>query len=164
MLLEKVCLVCGKVFNNKRKTGKYYLGKKQFSKMKYCSHICEVKSRIGVKFPKTRLDNMRKARYKTIANGFVVWNKGLKATWNGEENHPSWKGENVGYAGLHTWVKKHLGQPNTCEHCKKTGLKGCSIHWSNKSGNYKREISDWQRLCAKCHKKYDRIKSNSSIQ
>lgn len=27
--------------------------------------------------------------------------------------------------------------------------------WSNISGEYKRNLADWQRLCAKCHQLYD---------
>ncbi len=29
--------------------------------------------------------------------------------------------------------------------------------WSNKSGKYLRNVIDWQRLCIKCHRKYDKI-------
>jgi hypothetical protein len=32
---------------------------------------------------------------------------------------------------------------------------GHKIHWSNKSGKYLRDISDWRRLCVKCHKFFD---------
>ena len=59
------------------------------------------------------------------------------------------------YVNLHYWVKRHLGTPEVCEHCGKSGLSGVQIHWANKSGEYKRELSDWLRLCTKCHKKYD---------
>lgn len=73
-----------------------------------------------------------------------------------EEKHPKWKGDDVGYCGLHLWVRKHLGKPTTCEHCNKTGLTGKKIHWANKSGKYLRDVTDWLRLCAQCHKDYDR--------
>jgi len=56
---------------------------------------------------------------------------------------------------LHCWVKRYLGKPTTCEHCGKTGLIGNSIHWANKDHLYKRNLIDWLRLCAKCHRKYD---------
>lgn len=29
------------------------------------------------------------------------------------------------------------------------------IHWANISRLYKRDLDDWMRLCAKCHKAYD---------
>lgn len=66
-----------------------------------------------------------------------------------------WKGNQVGYGGLHTWVSKNLGKPDKCEFCKKFGLKGKNIHWANRSGGYKRDLQDWLRLCTSCHKKYD---------
>lgn len=79
-----------------------------------------------------------------------------KAKQRTEELHGGWKGDDVGYNALHSWVKKHLGFPNTCEHCGKTNLTGRYIHWANKSKKYKRELNDWIRLCAKCHWDYDR--------
>lgn len=73
----------------------------------------------------------------------------------GELGH-NWKGDSVGYIGLHRWVQVTLGQPDTCEHCGETGLKGHKIHWANKSRTYKRRIDDWLRLCASCHGRYDK--------
>ena len=72
-----------------------------------------------------------------------------------ENKSPSWKGDKVGYYGLHSWVRKKLGQPTKCRHCDKDGLKGLKIHWANKSHEYKRDLNDWLRLCVSCHKKYD---------
>lgn len=74
-----------------------------------------------------------------------------------EKNSIHWKGNNVGYGGLHYWVYKWLGKPDTCEHCGKIGLSGKQIHWANKSGNYLRDKNDWIRLCVSCHKKYDKL-------
>ncbi|MCH7730870.1 hypothetical protein IID21_05170 [Patescibacteria group bacterium] len=74
-----------------------------------------------------------------------------------EEKALAWKGNEVGYGGLHMWVKKHLGRPDTCEHCGVNGLSGREIHWANKSGEYKRDLSDWLRLCVPCHRKYDGV-------
>lgn len=72
------------------------------------------------------------------------------------ENHKGWKGDKVGYDALHTWLYRELGRPDTCEFCKRTGLKGKFIQWANKSRKYKRIKSDWLRLCTKCHYHYDR--------
>jgi hypothetical protein len=68
----------------------------------------------------------------------------------------NWKGDEVGYRGLHLWVEKILGRPKKCKHCGKDGLVGKKIHWANKSGLYLRNLSDWIRLCVPCHKKYDK--------
>lgn len=98
--------------------------------------------RKGIPKPSETVDKMRQnnARY-----------------WQDKRENESahWKGDEVGYSGLHQWVKRQLGTPNTCEHCKKSGLSSKAIHWANKSQQYKRDLSDWIRLCASCHKKYD---------
>lgn len=86
--------------------------------------------------------------------GRIAWNKGLKGYKSGEV-HYNWKGNNVGYVALHKWIYKVLGQPNKCSECGKIG-NGRSMNWANKSQEYKREVSDWIRLCPKCHKNYDR--------
>lgn len=72
------------------------------------------------------------------------------------EKHHHWKGNDIGYRTLHQWVESRLGKPDTCEFCEKNGLKGKQIHWANKSGEYRRNLEDWLRLCVKCHKAYDR--------
>ena len=87
--------------------------------------------------------------------GSPSWNKGIGVPWLTGENHPSWKGNKVGYYALHSWIRRKLGKPNTCAKCGKTGLTGKHIHWSNKSGKYTRDLSDWIRLCTPCHKKSD---------
>lgn len=68
----------------------------------------------------------------------------------------AWKGKNAKYSSIHQAIYTILGQPETCEHCGKSGLKGHKIHWANKSGLYLRIASDWLRLCVKCHRAYDR--------
>lgn len=70
------------------------------------------------------------------------------------ENHPNWKGNNATIGAIHDWVHRHLGSPKKCDHCETT--ENVWYHWSNKSGKYKRDFSDWQRLCVKCHSKFDR--------
>ena len=86
--------------------------------------------------------------------------KGRKRPWQEGDKSPSWKGDDIGYQGLHTWVKKVLGKPTECEHCGKKNLVNSKehnlIHWANKSGKYKRDKNDWIRLCAKCHIHYDK--------
>ena len=71
------------------------------------------------------------------------------------ENNSSWKGKRVGYRSLHYWVENKLGKSDICEYCGRSELIGHQIHWANKS-RYLRELNDWIRLCASCHKAYDR--------
>ena len=62
--------------------------------------------------------------------------------------------DKIGYVGLHLWVGRKLGKPKKCEECGTTCSK--RFHWANKSGEYKRELSDWKRLCVRCHFKMDK--------
>jgi len=141
--VELKCAICGKQFTThqcKLKTGRG----------KYCSRKC----------------------YELSKRGKPSWNKGLSNTWAignkyrlgkgnsnphkmfGTANH-KWKGNSVGYYGLHNWVRRELGKPQNCEHCKNNNLKPRQYHWANKSQKYLRDKKDWIRLCVPCHKKYD---------
>jgi len=59
-----------------------------------------------------------------------------------------WKGDNVKYFGLHMFIRKHKPKPERCEIC---GEKDDFIELSNISGEYKRDINDFQYICRKCH-------------
>jgi NUMOD3 motif len=69
------------------------------------------------------------------------------------ERHGNWKGDQAGYEALHAWVRLRLGNPSRCEHCGTT--KPRHYEWANVSGKYKRQLSDWIRLCKPCHSKFD---------
>lgn len=111
-----------------------------------------------------------------MENKRIPWNKGkkgLQVAWNknkkmsiqmvkkitGKNNH-EWKGNKVGYFGLHKWINRILGKPKYCAYCQNTSLKSRQYHWANISKAYKRDLSDWVRLCAKCHSDYDNNKIN----
>jgi hypothetical protein len=79
------------------------------------------------------------------------WNKGIKMPQYTGKKHWLWKGDKVGYLALHAWVARHLGTPSKCERCGTT--KKRRYEWANKSRKYKRDISDWERLCVPCHRK-----------
>lgn len=69
------------------------------------------------------------------------------------ELNSKWKGDSASYAAKHIWVKYHYGKADHCEHCGAEEPR--MYHWSNISGQYRRDINDWQQLCVPCHKKYD---------
>lgn len=85
-------------------------------------------------------------------------NIGLFYRQFGKKNH-EWKGNSVSYVGLHQWVRRCLGAPQQCEHCKITNAK--KFEWANKNHKYKRNLKDWIRLCTSCHRKYDYLKNDS---
>lgn len=68
-----------------------------------------------------------------------------------DEKSHTWKGDNIGYARLHVWVKEHKGKSKKCEFCGSIKM----VEWANKSHEYKRDLDDWLELCRLCHRKYD---------
>lgn len=137
-ILNKRCLLCKKKFEKP-----IWISLKNWNESrKYCSVDCQSKFWIG-----------RPGR-KLGKCGQKAWNKGASGLRGAES--PSWKGEGVGYSGIHKWIELKLGKPKTCSHCGRTGLIRQQIHWANKDHKYRRKLEDWIRLCAKCHQIHDR--------
>ena len=67
------------------------------------------------------------------------------------ERNGQWKGDKVGYTALHNYVKRRLKRPIICQKC----LKISRVDLANISGKYKRDLSDWEWLCRKCHMEKD---------
>ena len=73
------------------------------------------------------------------------------------ENNINWMGDQVTYVNLHMFVRRRLNQPSHCPCC---GTKTAKMDLANISQEYKRELSDWEWLCRKCHMRKDgRLKS-----
>jgi len=60
---------------------------------------------------------------------------------------PSWKGDNVGVAQLHKWLRKNLLKPELCQICNEKP----PYDLANVTGIYNRDFSNWQYLCRRCH-------------
>ncbi len=149
MAIKKNCEQCNKEFI----TYPY-----DIKNRKFCSNICYWESKkgstgywLGKKRDQKTIDKIIKTK-----TGVPSPKKGKPNPKTSDEKHPFWKGNEVSYSGLHYWVYRKLGKPTKCEHCDKENLVGHSIHWANISGKYLRDRTDWLRLCAKCHKKYDK--------
>jgi len=76
---------------------------------------------------------------KNIANGKL------------REKNPNWRGIDVGYGALHEWVINRLKRPLVCSRCNQSKI----VELSNISGEYKRDLNDWEWLCRKCHMQID---------
>src|SRR3990167_6275357 len=63
------------------------------------------------------------------------------------EKSPNWKGEKASYSAHHKWIRNHKLTPKKCERCGKRK----KLQASNINGKYKRDINDWEYICAKCH-------------
>lgn len=117
----------------------------------------EQRKKIGLAHRGRKRSNETRQRLSASHLGKVPWNKGKKFPHLGEENARAWKGDSVGYGALHDWVRRTFGKPTCCtnENCSYPNPK--RFEWANISGQYKRIGSDWQMLCASCHRKYDDI-------
>lgn len=118
---------------------KHSLGFKQSEESKQKKR--ETNIRLGIKPPS------QKGKKFTLEHRAKL---GLK----GEKN-PMWKGDKVGYSGLHLWVEGVLGKPKKCSYCGREDLNPRQYHWANVSHKYKREITDWVRLCVTHHRLFD---------
>jgi hypothetical protein len=52
-----------------------------------------------------------------------------------------------GYSSLHVWIARRKRKPEVCEHCLTSPPKDLA----NISGEYRRDINDFEWLCRKCH-------------
>jgi hypothetical protein len=139
---------------------------------RYCSKACAYKN---MKRPSGLMYEKHKDNPTSFKKGVKPWNAGLGGTGickapsgcikkgehrglntqfkNGEntdQNNINWKGDDVGYWPLHIWIARKLGKPMKCSICGTESYK--RFHWHNISGEYRRDLSDWERLCPKCHR------------
>ena len=71
-----------------------------------------------------------------------------------------WKGDKVGYQGIHQWLNHIFGYPSKCEKCNKIGSRSknnrWTINWAKlKRKKYKRKRENFWALCKSCHTSYD---------
>lgn len=72
-----------------------------------------------------------------------------------DEHNGMWKGDEVGYHGIHKWLKAKFGKADHCEDkdCPKTSR---IFHWALKRNcNYERKRENFIQLCIRCHRRYD---------
>lgn len=96
---------------------------------------------------KPSLETIKKMR----ASGFlqsVEKRKKIGDALRGDKNY-AWKGDAVGYYTLHQWLNRLLGNAKKCS--KDSSHTSKRFVWANKSGQYKRDISDWHELCNSCN-------------
>lgn len=67
------------------------------------------------------------------------------------EKNSNWLGDKVGLSGVHLWLKRRYKKPEFCQDCRKNK----AMDLANISGNYKRDINDFEWLCRHCHMSKD---------
>jgi hypothetical protein len=64
----------------------------------------------------------------------------------------NWKGNEVGYSGLHKYLRQHYPKTGICEECGQTArTQYALIH----GRTYSRNREDYRELCRCCHMRYD---------
>lgn len=67
------------------------------------------------------------------------------------DKNPNWKGNDVGYSGVHSWIKRRKPKPLFCECCGNIQ----PFDLANISNEYKRDVDDFRWVCRKCHMEED---------
>lgn len=144
MAETKPCLTCGNTI-----TKRYTEGRKRWIAHQYCSLTCRPAWNKGLDITDERVA-------KNVEGGKATHFSSERTTGISNVN---WKGDNASYAAKHIWITYHYGAPKVCEECCASDRK--MYHWANISGEYRRDRTDWLRLCVPCHKKMDlfRLKS-----
>lgn len=63
------------------------------------------------------------------------------------KNNGMWKTKNITLGALHQWLRSRKPKPKLCEECNKTE----PYDLANISGEYKRDVNDFEWLCRRCH-------------
>jgi len=146
MLIKFNCNFCN--IENEREVR----SKSSFNRTKnhYCNNTCQNKNdkKRGVdKLCKAHKILKEKGHYKRDNNYLIG------------SNNPAWKGDGVGYSGLHAWIRSKLGKAKKCIN----GHKSTIYFWANVSGNYHRDILDWHELCNSCNQ-LDKVPVNKRFK
>ena len=163
MELTKKCLLCGKTIIKRQNESL----KDWNDRHKYCSRECTNKARIGKpswnKGKKLHYDawNKNKKMSEEFCEinrkshlGQIAWNKNKEHLKIRNEKHYRWRGDDVGYGAIHSWVRRKKGKPEICIDCGAT-VQDRKLQWSNIDHKYRRDINDYVGRCSSCHKKYD---------
>ena len=110
-------------------------------------------SQLGKKRSKETIQRLIDSHVGKHCNPAFEFKKGTP-----QNEHPRWKGEDVGYHALHHWVKLKLVKPEKCSMCCKKRV----LEVSNRDHKYRRNLDDYWYLCRSCHRKYD-IENNGYV-
>jgi len=127
-MIDKICPSCKNTFKTER------------GSQIYCNHECYSKS----------------GKLKEFAKG----SKLIRNNFNNKYHEGHVKNESeVGYSALHEWVRNHKEKTGHCAICQRedSGIEGRDFDLANISGDYKRDVNDYEWLCPWCHSTFDRF-------
>lgn len=66
----------------------------------------------------------------------------------------NYNGKKYAYSTIHNWLHNNYGSATKCENskCLKRSKR---FNWANISGEYRRDLKDWEQLCVSCHRLKD---------
>lgn len=120
-----------------------------------------VKGHVGYKhwLGKKRPDVAEKLKI-TLKGKPVAIKNGVAIRSRGERNN-KWKGDEVGYHGIHEWLSRYFGEPKKCEECgiddPLKRYEWACIH------KHERKRENYIRLCKKCHNLLDGTNVNLEL-
>ena len=146
-MIERKCLNCKRIFYSypSRITGN------GGHVAKFCSRKC---------YSSLRNEMLNKAGFRfRFQKGHLP--SGNRKLPKGRDHH-AWKGNKVGYRGLHYWLYRIKGVPKKCAICGMKRTTPKDLNWANIDHHYRRNPDDYVALCRSCHKIYD-LFNNSEI-
>lgn len=145
--VTKKCFRCAKEVQKSKSKIKLYL-------THFCSNKCRIenwkeiaKTKWVIKKCDICKQKMKTLKTRTKKTCSRICFLKLASLLKNSIKNPMWKGEKVGYEALHEWIKSRFHKPVVCQDCKKVP----PYDLANISQKYKRDISDWEWLCRKCH-------------
>jgi len=114
-----------------------------------------------------KLSRMFTGRKQTAAHNKAI-SDGLKGRRLSDETRKKLKEifsqawNKVTYFTKHHKIWKLYGKADRCENSN-CNERSNDYEWSNISGKYLEDRSDWRRLCTICHNNFDRRRNNESI-
>ena|SRR3990167_11374 len=116
---------------------------------------------IRTEYHKKKISKGKRGKRTSIETEFK---KGHKL--NRDEKGGNWKGNEVGYMGIHLWLHRKFGKANKCENskclyprvnkAKQMIFYPKLFQWAKLRGKkYQRKKENFTMLCVSCHVKYD---------
>ena len=109
-----------------------------------------------------KIGNSNREFYRNNPQKRIEISNKMKAIWDSGrhkvnhlkgQSHPNWKGSKAKYYAIHEWARKQkpLPFPPICQRCGKD----TKLVVSNISGEYKRDLNDYEWVCQSCNMNYD---------
>jgi len=99
---------------------------------------------------------LRRARYPSWQRRFFRGHNSCGAcNWN-------WKGDDLGYAGIHRWLKNHHPKSGVCEQCGSEGKTDWAFRFPGE--RYTRDRGAFRELCRSCHWRFDGVRPSDEAR